>query len=67
MFERFYRDDISRRGAHAGLGLSISKELMELMNGTISAKLSGNVLSVTLQFASEKDQLGQKGDGARSE
>lgn len=51
MFERFYRDDISRRGTHAGLGLSISKELMERMGGTISARKHNDILEITVTFS----------------
>lgn len=39
VFERFYRGDVShhRAAGGAGLGLSIAKEIMESMHGTISA------------------------------
>lgn len=38
VFDRFWRGDAARSGAgdHCGLGLSISKELIELLGGTIS-------------------------------
>lgn len=51
LFERFYREDACRRGSHAGLGLSIARELMEGMGGSIRGELSGNTLSITLTFA----------------
>lgn len=50
MFERFYRADNARRGSHAGLGLSISRELMERMGGKIYADISGDMLKITLEF-----------------
>ena len=31
LFQRFYRTDASRQGTHAGLGLSIARELLERM------------------------------------
>lgn len=50
MFERFYRADHARRGAHAGLGLSIARELMERMGGKLYARLEGDRLKITLEF-----------------
>ena len=38
----FYKADVARGRASTGLGLSIAKELVERMNGDISARIQGN-------------------------
>jgi two-component system sensor histidine kinase ChvG len=61
IFQRFYTDrpDGEHFGDHSGLGLSISKQIVEAHKGTISAKnredRSGAVFTVTLpRAAAEK-------------
>ncbi|MGL5506265.1 MAG: ATP-binding protein, partial [Paraclostridium sp.] len=40
LFDRFYKKDTSRSNINStGLGLSIAKSLMELMDGDIEAKI----------------------------
>ena len=50
LFDRFYRADASRQGNHAGLGLSISKELMERVGGSVRAEKREGKLCITLEF-----------------
>ena len=55
LFEKFTQEDgsITRRYGGTGLGMSISKELVELMGGTIaveSQKNRGTTVSVTIPF-----------------
>lgn len=50
IFNQFYKADSARSKSSTGLGLSIAKELTERMEGTLTAKLEGNLFSLELQF-----------------
>lgn len=49
--ERFIRGDVSRSTEGSGLGLSIAKDMTELMNGTFKIYLDGDLFRVTVSFA----------------
>lgn len=49
LFDRFFTVEVARNSN--GLGLAISKTLVEQMGGTITADYSGNILSITIGFA----------------
>ncbi len=49
--ERFIRGDVSRTTEGSGLGLSIAKDMTELMNGTFRVYLDGDLFRVTVSFA----------------
>lgn len=50
LFERFFTADRTRSGKSTGLGLAITKELVEQMGYSISARLSGGRLSVIIKW-----------------
>lgn len=50
MFEKYYRGDPSRTGGGAGLGMYICKRFVEAMNGTVSASMDGDMLTVEVIF-----------------
>lgn len=53
VFERFYKADEARSISSSGLGLSIAKELVERMDGSIEARLEGKRFVVEIQFECE--------------
>lgn len=50
LFERFVRGDLSRHMEGSGLGLTIAKSLMELMGGTMSIEIEGDMFRAKLLF-----------------
>ncbi|MEL4505435.1 HAMP domain-containing sensor histidine kinase [Luteococcus sp. H138] len=50
LFERFYRADPARTGAHAGLGLSIVQELVRQMGGRVQARAEQDRLRITVEL-----------------
>ena len=51
LFDRFYQSSPARTKGGAGLGLSIVRELMERMEGRVSAQITGDTLEIRLSFA----------------
>ncbi len=50
LFERFYTADLSRSGKTTGLGLAICKELVEKLDGKITAKIEENSLVISIEI-----------------
>ncbi|MFX3636073.1 MAG: sensor histidine kinase [Candidatus Pristimantibacillus sp.] len=50
LFDRFYTVDNTRSDQGSGLGLSIAKSLMDKMNGTLTAELHGDNLTMTCSW-----------------
>ena len=48
LMERFVRGDASRSTEGSGLGLSIAQSLTELMGGTLSVSLDGDLFKVAV-------------------
>lgn len=55
LMERFVRGDSSRNTEGSGLGLSIAKSLMELMKGTFTLQIDGDLFKVILSFDKSTD------------
>lgn len=51
LFERFYQGDAARAGKGSGLGLAIVAQLAKALGIKLAARLEGNVLSISLEFA----------------
>lgn len=50
VFDRFYMADQARLKDSTGLGLSIAKELMLKMGGSIKARIEKNIFTIELEF-----------------
>jgi signal transduction histidine kinase len=50
LMERFVRGDSSRNTEGSGLGLSIAQSLTELMGGTMSLEIDGDLFKVILTY-----------------
>jgi len=50
IFERMYVGNESRNNNSSGLGLSIVLEVVNLMNGTISARFQKPLLQIIIEF-----------------
>ena len=50
VFDRFYKSDIARSSLSTGLGLSIAKELLDKMNGDISANVNDNIFEIVIKL-----------------
>lgn len=50
LFERFFTGDQTRTGKSTGLGLAITKQLVEQMGNSISAKLEDGELSIEIRW-----------------
>lgn len=51
VFERFYKADEARSKSSTGLGLAISKELVERMNGTVSAACEDGMFAIRVSIS----------------
>ena len=54
IFERFYTGDQSRNSQSSGLGLTISKALVEKMKGQIEARLTENQYVIEVRFLNQE-------------
>lgn len=50
MFDRFYKGDKTRRKGSSGFGLAIAKELVQRMDGMITAYVEGRILYITVHL-----------------
>ncbi|MCL2372808.1 MAG: HAMP domain-containing histidine kinase [Defluviitaleaceae bacterium] len=50
LFDRFYTADASRSNKNTGLGLAIAKELIGRMNGQITARAEGGMVTVEVEL-----------------
>lgn len=50
IFDRFYMKDNSRSTSSSGLGLTVTKLLIEEMNGEIKAEFEGNILKFIISY-----------------
>lgn len=54
LLERFVRGDSARNSSGSGLGLSIARSLLELMEGTLTLAVDGDLFKVSLELPKSK-------------
>lgn len=54
VFDKFYKADSSRRKTSTGLGLAITKEIIDKMDGTITAKTQEDLFVIEIHLPSKK-------------
>ena len=57
IFDRFYKADVARTTSSTGLGLAIAKELLNKMNGSISATVSNNRFEIMIRIKNQNLEL----------
>lgn len=61
IFERFYTESGANDQGHLGLGLSISKTIIQSMNGSICAELTSGIITFKLSFPLANHQEKKEG------
>lgn len=57
VFDRFYKADSARSKTSTGLGLSIAKELVDRLNGSVTVDVKSNHFVITMLFHLEKNNI----------
>lgn len=62
IFERFYTENGANDQGHLGLGLSISKTIIQSMGGQVSAKIASGIITFELAIPLVATTVGKEGD-----
>ncbi|MEA5002653.1 MAG: HAMP domain-containing sensor histidine kinase [Christensenella sp.] len=67
LMERFKRGDESRHTEGSGLGLSIARNFMQLMNGLFSIEIDGDLFKVIISFPEYREVQSDDGEAPEAE